>query len=1675
MLKEFSYVIKLVVQNSQDGSLFYITKEFFDNIQIGEDDYFVPFPISPSQTDEALKKELEKYAVNNNLDTNSLQVISKEISSNSDAVDIYFDESESDNIHNYNPDINIEFIPTIYKPSTPQFFKGSLDGEDTILWSWEAVNGCAYRVIDESGDVVANIGVGNSMFVEDSIEVGKSYIRRIIAYNSDGDSEPSEYAIVTLEGTQEEEKELNQATDTGEYTSSDIVEYASSEQTSKYFKSGIGDNFDLLVEKTDEAYICERFQVHSGIKAFNNVEQRIYTPIEVEYYIRATGDEIKYGDPDSSFKLRVIPWPVVSTMISIHSVVSEPITFDIEYSMDVFYQSRRTPNVKLELKGAKSLPNELPVGKEIHITLKDENGDIPDSDVVFSVTGGSATISSDGMLKATAETEVEVTAYYKYYDLPISKTILFSESATTPTFSTTDDFKDSNMYQSNIIDGYRLCKKILPYKRSFTINGIKEKEKLANLESYIRNSDNDILSSPLNTIQVISAEKVYGSNDDIDTTIEENNIYVTTSRNERIYVYRKIYDSKLSIDQKNSLKIIDPDKLIYRNKYNTIYQGNAMPSTTIEYIDVPNSITVYDDEGNIAPMVISNKYPVLNAHINTPSENTIISGVTNKNVPACVFSISSLFSKLSGESYILEIVELQIDGEVKYTTPDSDNSSVSEGNKFIYVKNKSNASLSVTGVKSKKYEPFVKESNVFTCTVNGKKPYVYDYDGKENYVTYAPVFEFKYETRNTEYEVVAFNKAEKRIDAEFENGHKYRTTKRNGDVLIISSSDYEVVNDFRSQIVSESTSEEFILTDGNETIFTTYLYNPRFNRTAEQADLNNCEIFIKSSNPNISVSSDISSIDFTLPKHRDEIRIPITFKAKIISVSQTSWSPIINSGYYFINNKEYYLYGESKLTGVFGKEKVATSKYFFISVIANIESKTNSLPITRLLSGATSFASGTFNKTALNGETLVLNSVQAGGKRVYYDEGTYITDEIVLGSELSNLTIELDGEYLDNVEIYVSMSNGVGWTEWSEIPNGFKVESEEYIQRFKVKLKLLRLVDQDIDYSESTSISIVGDIKADGYSSNNMVIQTGLITLSDVSKSGFYESPIYDVAEASYYVFIEPQSLSDIEGKYELYIAFSKTKDFSKSNYARIDKRAEVGDNKYYRYKIVLPANSKFGFNELKTTTTYTSTSQISISPIIKSIETSSIPQEWVFAGTITKPILCELKSDSKWKYVTSYNVLDMIYPDIAIAGIRHPRVQNIIIETMDSDVEVQYDASKDGRILARTKTVATETVDSKYLALDENHYGYLTPVPKLGAPVVLMYEDIPLMPVSYAETEDELLDYVEEVFTYSGQNIAYMMYNDIDQTTVLAQCEEEIVNVEKVINNKIIFDTNKLSIGDLITFRYKVKYSFGCNLQYSHDIAKVVVYLDALSSEDEYKKITAYCETSDDGLCNVSEIEINPMYNTNNTGFIYLSDTDQIASKINLAIDKTEFKASIVEDVYFTVCVLDALGNPVSSIPVRIVTLYGKVKMDNNVTNKFGIVTARYIHPTFECEDVITASIASTSISDSVTIGVDKDSKFTSLTSIVEDSKYVINNGQSIVIRARLFEDDLTPLVGKEIVVEMSAADGVITKNALTNSSGECSFEIIPEVNLEDEKSKIVVSHLSITSDILIKVVDRS
>lgn len=338
MIKRFIYDVKLVIQHTKNGTLDFISQSFEAEVEIGEHDYYIPFVVSNDNVKVEMQKALEEYAKTNMYDIADLYVVTTEVSTNDDMIDIYFSGNETDNSYERDPDVSVEFIPQSYRPMTPQLFRG-YDELDAILWKWENVSNCAFRMYDQDNNIVAEMGTDVLSYYETDIIRGENYVRKLVAFNADGESDPTPYVTVSL-SKEEYDETLITENRFGYIDVTPIEEVPVQIETSDAFKSGIGDNLDLYTQ-ADTHTVYESFEFDAIVTGEIIEKREHYTAIPVEYKIMAEGTKEKDGPIDSIVDVSIKPWPISTVVYNMESYIKDECPLYYQIGVDVTFQKKR--------------------------------------------------------------------------------------------------------------------------------------------------------------------------------------------------------------------------------------------------------------------------------------------------------------------------------------------------------------------------------------------------------------------------------------------------------------------------------------------------------------------------------------------------------------------------------------------------------------------------------------------------------------------------------------------------------------------------------------------------------------------------------------------------------------------------------------------------------------------------------------------------------------------------------------------------------------------------------------------------------------------------------------------------------------------------------------------------------------------------------------------------------------------------------------------------------------------------------------------------------------------------------------------------------------------------------------------------------------------------------------
>lgn len=1578
MIRNFVYTIKLVVQHKLFGTLDYLTKDFDTSLEINEDDYNNPFIVNSDTVLNMMATEVDKYVTTKNYSKQDIDIVSYEVVTNDDYVNIYFSEEVADNTHTTDPKIEVSIMPDSLLPSIPQMFTGTVSGTNLIEWKWIlSGDNCAYRMYDQDDKVITEIGVGQNIYLETVTALNQNYARKLVAFNADGESNSTELVSIYMPA-----ESVSNVIPLKEFALGDTVVREKNPvekniERLEAFHSGIGDNLDLLPQQVNEIRISEKFKLDVSLTGFKTQNVKLFTAIPFVYKLVATGRQNIPGLIDTDVMLNVIPWIDSNIKFKLESHVYETFTFLIDFGIDVSY---------------------------------------------------------------------------------------------------------TDLY------GYERTKTI-EYSNSFSISGPVVALKIKDLKDIVLQDADVSMATP----GTVSIDKVYEIKADPSVTAFidlENVLYATVKKTPTWYVYNVTKDITMSISDGQEMVLISPSDIVMKNSLGEIYDKQQKPATLITYLNVDGNVNITEDTDGLSPVLIQGHYPSLRAKLIKPRESYLISAKLNPTTTTYTKKIKDMFTTLKPDAkYTLEISPQYVKGN--YTVRTTTDSNVDIINDKLYITETYNntGTLTIVGTPSISYKAWELKSPNMNGTINGALPMADNGDGKKNYTIVATRFTIPSDVTDVTYSVEIVDSYHKLIDVHFRNEYSYNATNVNGDVITFSSDEYEFKDVYTKWTGAVIRTEEFIIATSDVMNFNAFVYNPIFDPTSQVMSLSEVKISCSSTNPNVFVMPvEEGIIDFSTKGFKEAF----AFKAKILSPSQNAWSPTIHPGYYYINNDEYFLHANPYPEGMFSVVEEYVGREFLATIFATMETHNDVTDLSMKLTTKSSFSQGEKHEVQVN-ENGSINLIITNDNFLideYPEIGYYLTEPLGFGQSLDHLTITWDNTMNDDyIKGYVSVLPEVMpgeiavWTDFEEVQNGVITIHQEPFTNFRVRMDLHRrehasLVTYNNVYTKQSEWWAIGS------SITNMNIIDGLIEAQDNSQPASYTSPIYIteypvVNEINIYLTVNHAITNGYE--YELYYCTGDTKesvDEDTANWIRIyDLLERKHVDKLYRYKIKIPSGSNSCV--YKVTSTFYGETLIQSSPILSNIVIDSNSPEWSIAKVITKTILCKVPMDKLVHPVTDYTIIDLIYPEILASGLKSPRIRSLKITTLDTSIHLLYDKNGESRLSASTDNIDKQWVKSDYINFDidpddsKQHIGYLYPVPKLGYPVIAVDDKIgALKHVSFMDDKGNNTLTNTETFISDGRDAVALGYDHIDLDTLKVTIDKKAATIKKVVDNMIYF-VDDLKTGQEIKVSYMILNSFivDYNEYVDVDRAKILVHLEP--SATSYERIKIFYENNFvDNWYYANELELNPLYSDLNAGFIFLVDEIHEPKNITLSMNPDIFNAGSVDSGYLFVKVTDKYGNAVSDLAIQVKAKDGTILMIDNITNKFGIVSAKYFTSNEVGIDTITATCAdyNLTVSKDVTVRRPAGGVFLTLTS----DKYIVDSGY-FTVTAKLFGENLVPFVAEptKCILKNAENDVLVTDTKDTDINGECEYSVMPFINHGEDKCRIEITAKGVTEYIDIKVVN--
>lgn len=311
-----------------------------------------------------------------------------------------------------------------------------------------------------------------------------------------------------------------------------------------------------------------------------------------------------------------------------------------------------------------------------------------------------------------------------------------------------------------------------------------------------------------------------------------------------------------------------------------------------------------------------------------------------------------------------------------------------------------------------------------------------------------------------------------------------------------------------------------------------------------------------------------------------------------------------------------------------------------------------------------------------------------------------------------------------------------------------------------------------------------------------------------------------------------------------------------------------------------------------------------------------------------------------------------------------------------DSRIIYEADRTHLGYVYAQsTETPSEVVVDRLDIYVDEKNEVLLSPVPQQGSPIIIIdASGKELRQVHfYNDKGRPSLEFKEELIIEESHQLL-LSYIDIDTTslTLTSSDQEEVLPITNytIEENRItLLDT--YPVGTKILARYKLQHSFAVDYNYepSKDVAKIYLHQPILTAD---RSVEIYYETNRQSPYYIAEeINLNPLYHLQQSGFIYISQQLEPCARLELHINPLQFVDTGQDMTYFIAISKDRHGNPVSGEEISFSSSDGTIEVIQPITNYNGMAIAKYIAPSYPCRPVIEALCTKTGIKKSQILDV--------------------------------------------------------------------------------------------------------
>lgn len=296
-------------------------------------------------------------------------------------------------------------------------------------------------------------------------------------------------------------------------------------------------------------------------------------------------------------------------------------------------------------------------------------------------------------------------------------------------------------------------------------------------------------------------------------------------------------------------------------------------------------------------------------------------------------------------------------------------------------------------------------------------------------------------------------------------------------------------------------------------------------------------------------------------------------------------------------------------------------------------------------------------------------------------------------------------------------------------------------------------------------------------------------------------------------------------------------------------------------------------------------------------------------------------------------------------------QIPGIELFVKDNNDPIYYE-NGESEIFGRTVEVATETIYTQEKVIMDivQHQALITPIPQQGAPIIVKdATGLELSEVSFLDENGEYTLFNTEDWVADGKREFTLDYQNIDVETLEIWVDENATGVytkveDYIICNNVVTTKYTYAEGTSMRAKYALLHSFYVDYNYNveENYALIKMHKPTLTDTGE---ITVRYETKlSSAYYDAEEVNLNPMKNVLNEGFLYIVDEVFPARKLDVNINPSALRATGYDRTTITVIAKDELGNPVVGDKIDFFASKGDMIVKQATTDESGMAIAIFV-----------------------------------------------------------------------------------------------------------------------------------